>query len=106
MGIDDTIQVRCPRCKSKFRDKARRVLSGYSRQCPSCECMVFFEEGSPSKDIHNALREAERVRKVLREEQFEKIAHPAASAEPGGAAPVLGISRRGIDRRSPSGRRT
>jgi hypothetical protein len=82
MGVDDTIQVRCTRCKSKFRDKARRVRSGYNRQCPACECLVFFEEGTPNKDIQEALREAERVRKALRAEEAEKIAsRPVASAE-------------------------
>ncbi len=103
MGTDDTVQIRCPRCKSKFRDKARRVLSGYSRQCPACECMVFFEDGSPNKDIHEALREAERVRKALRDEEVEKIATPSAdAAEPtDGTDTVPSISRR-IDRRSPS----
>ena len=80
MGIDDTVQVRCSRCKSKFRDKARRVRDGYSRQCPTCECMVFFLDGSPNKDIDAALRDAERVRKLLRQEEDEKILSPAASA--------------------------
>ena len=108
MGVDDTVQVRCTRCKSKFRDKARRVRSGYSRQCPACECLVFFEEGSPNKDIQEALREAERVRKALRDEEAEKIAsRSAASAEQADddvdQAPVF--SRGRPDRRSvPAGR--
>jgi len=59
--IEETIQVRCSRCKLKFRDKARRVRDGYSRQCPSCERMLFFIDGSPNQDINQALREAERV---------------------------------------------
>src|SRR5437016_2899744 len=103
MGIDDTIQIRCSKCKSKFRDKARRVLSGYSRQCPSCECMVFFEDGSPDKNIQDALREAARVRKVLRQEETEKIASrsvvPAERTDDGTDQPPV-ISRRSIDRRS------
>lgn len=69
--IDDTIQVRCSRCKGKFRDKAGRVRGGYARQCPSCECMLFFEEGTPNKDVQLALREAERVRKLVRRQQDE-----------------------------------
>jgi hypothetical protein len=68
MSTDETFQIRCSRCKSKFRDRASRVRGGYARQCPSCEGMLFFEDGSPNKDIHNALREAERVRKALREQ--------------------------------------
>jgi predicted nucleic acid-binding Zn-ribbon protein len=111
MGIEDTVQVRCTRCKTKFRDKARRLRAGYSRQCPSCECMVFFEDDSPNKDIRDAMRDAERVRKALREEEAEKIAARATAAtEQAHAdehdpenAPV--VSRRQIERRSfPGGR--
>ncbi len=103
MGIEDTVQICCPKCKSKFRDKARRVLSGYSRQCPSCECMVFFEDGSPDKSVHEVLREAARVRKALREEEAEKIANrsvvPAEQTDDDSdQRPV--ISRRHVDRRS------
>jgi predicted nucleic acid-binding Zn-ribbon protein len=107
MGTDDTVQIRCSRCKSKFRDKARRVRSGYSRQCPDCECMVFFEDGSPNKDIHAALREAERVRKALREEEFEKTANRAASVErTDGADTVRAFSRGQMGRRSRSAGRS
>jgi hypothetical protein len=105
--VDDSIQVRCTRCKSKFRDKARRIRDGYSRQCPSCECMVFFIEGSPNKDVQAALREAERVRKLLRQEEFEKVMSRSAAAaeaadhdgEEGEAAPT--VSRR-VERRAPT----
>ncbi len=103
MGIEDIVQIRCPGCKSKFRDKARRVLSGYSRQCPSCERMVFFEDGSPNKDTHEALREAAVVRKKLREEEAEKIASrsvaPAEQTDDGTDQPPVSSGRR-IDRRS------
>ena len=114
MGAEETVQIRCSKCKSKFRDKARRVRSGYSRQCPACECMLFFEDGSPNKDVHEALREAQRVRKILREEEFEKVASRATRVEqpdgadaeqPDGADIVPSISRRHMDRRaSPAGR--
>ena len=107
MGIDDTVLIRCSRCKSKFRDKARRVRSGYSRQCPGCECVVFFEDGSPNRDIHDALREAERVRKALREEESEKIASRAESAEEtDGGDRVSPFARRGTSRRTLSPGRT
>jgi len=107
VGIDETIQVRCSRCKSKFRDKARRVRDGYSRQCPTCECMVFFLDGSSNKDTDAALREAERVRKLLRQEESEKIERRAESAEQtdgddGESAPA----RRGTSHRSLSTGRT
>ncbi len=110
MPVDDSIQVRCTRCKAKFRDKARRIRDGHSRQCPSCECMVFFIEGSPNKDVQAALREAERVRKLLRQEEYEKVVNRAAAAataaaesdgEDGEAAPS--ISRR-VERRATVGR--
>ncbi|MGH6711010.1 MAG: hypothetical protein ACREEK_18810 [Bradyrhizobium sp.] len=71
--MDDSVQLRCHRCKSSFRDKARRVQSGYSRQCISCETMLFFEEGSPDKNIQRTLREAKRVRKALHEAEDVKV---------------------------------
>ena len=70
--IEDTVQIRCSRCKSQFRDKARRVVNGYSRQCPQCESIIFFDEGSPNPDIRKAVREATQVRKALREEELER----------------------------------
>ena len=112
MGVDDTIQIRCPRCQVKFRDKARRVLSGYSRQCPSCERMLFFEDGAPIKDIHDALRAAERARKVLRQhEEDEYAARMAAAAQAATAQTedvedVTTFARRGFDRRGPSSGRS
>ena len=75
--MDDSIQIRCTRCKSVFRDKARRVLSGYSRQCPSCEGVLFFEEGSDDKNILQALLMAKQLRKALRE--FDEAPRRAAT---------------------------
>ena len=74
--MDDSIQIRCTRCKSVFRDKARRVQSGYSRQCPSCEGVLFFEEGSNDKNILQALLMAKQLRKALRE--FDEAPRRAA----------------------------
>lgn len=65
--MDDSVQIRCTRCKSNFRDKARRLQPGYSRQCPSCECVIFFNEDSPDKNINQALLRAKQLRKQLRE---------------------------------------
>jgi hypothetical protein len=65
--------------------------------------MVFFEDGSPNKDVHEALREAQRVRKILREEETEKVAIRATRVEqPDGADIVPAIPRRQIDRRGSS----
>ena len=72
--MDDSVQIRCHRCKSSFRDKARRIQSGFSRQCISCETMLFFDEDSNDKNVKRTLREAKRVRKELREAEAEKIA--------------------------------
>ncbi len=66
--IDDSIQIRCPRCKSKFRDKARRVVDGYSRSCPHCEGLVFFNEEAPNEELRIALRSAAKVRKAVKQE--------------------------------------
>ena len=75
--MDDSIQIRCTRCKSAFRDKARKVQSGYSRQCPSCEGVLFFEEGSNDKNILQALLSAKQLRKELRE--FDEAPHRTAT---------------------------
>jgi NAD-dependent SIR2 family protein deacetylase len=71
--MDDSVQVRCPKCKSKFRDRARRVVPGYSRECPQCEVVLFFEESVPKPDIKAALKDAERVRRALRREEENKV---------------------------------
>jgi len=70
--MDDSVQIRCRRCKASFRDKARRVQSGYSRQCPSCETILFFEESAIDKNVQRTLHEAKRLRKALREEELVK----------------------------------
>jgi len=71
--MDDSVQIRCHRCKASFRDKARRVQSGYSRQCVNCESILFFEESSIDKNVQRTLQEAKRLRKALREEELVKI---------------------------------
>ena len=71
--MDDTVQLRCHRCKATFRDKARRVQSGYSRQFVSCETIMFFEESSIDKNVQRTLREAKRLCKALREEEIVKL---------------------------------
>ena len=81
MATENSIQIRCSRCALKFRDKATRVRDGYSRQCPSCERMIYFIEGSPNKDIHTAMREAQRVRKALTDEAAQKAAARMAQAQ-------------------------
>jgi hypothetical protein len=65
--------------------------------------MVFFEDGSPNKNIHEALREAARVRKALRQEEAEKI--PSHSVAPAGqtddgADQAFAASPRHVGRRS------
>ena len=65
--MDDSVQIRCTRCKGVFRDRARRLQPGYSRQCPNCEVIIFFEETSADKHVKTALRAARRLRRELRE---------------------------------------
>jgi hypothetical protein len=69
--MDDTVQVKCTRCKSAFRERARRLQNGYSRQCPTCEVILFFDEDVPDANIKRAMRTARRVRKELREVETE-----------------------------------
>jgi len=68
--MDDSVQVHCSRCKNVFRDRARRLQNGYSRQCPCCEVVLFFEETSPDKNIKRAMSSARGVRKALCEEEM------------------------------------
>jgi NAD-dependent SIR2 family protein deacetylase len=75
---DDSVQIHCKRCRATFRDRARRVQPGYSRQCPGCEVVIFFEESSNDKNVHTALQAARNVRRALREaEGVKKVAKPA-----------------------------
>jgi hypothetical protein len=70
--MDDSVQIRCTRCKGAFRDRARRVQPGYSRQCPNCEVIIFFEETSADKNVKTAILAARRLRRVLREAEGVK----------------------------------
>lgn len=84
--MEDTVQVRCTRCKGVFRDRARRIQSGYARQCPTCEVMIFFEEGAIDRNVQRALRDAKRVRRELRaEEEMIRTSAPSASVPRGHA---------------------
>jgi hypothetical protein len=65
--MDDSVQIRCTRCKSAFRERAGRLQPGYSRQCPNCEVIIFFEETSADKNVQTALLDARRLRRALRE---------------------------------------
>jgi len=79
----DTVQIKCARCKTVFRERARRMQNGYSRQCPCCEVVLFFEEESHDANMKKAMRSARHVRRALRE--FETARTTSASA---------GVSRR------------
>ena len=43
------------------------MQSGYSRQCPCCEVVLFFEENSSDRNIKRAMTAARALRQVLRE---------------------------------------
>ena len=76
--MSDTVQIRCTRCKSNFRERARRLQPGYSRQCPNCEVIIFFEESSSDKNVQASLLAARRLRRVLREADEVRPAAPPA----------------------------
>jgi len=63
------------RCKGVFRDRAGRLQDGYSRQCPSCEVVLFFAEDSQHPFTKRAMRNARTARKEQRE---AKVVRPAA----------------------------
>lgn len=70
--FDDSVQVRCRRCRGMFRERARRLQNGYSRQCPTCEVVLFFDEDSQEQSIRRAMRSARQVRAALREAEMEQ----------------------------------
>ena len=78
--MDDQVQIRCTRCKTVFRERARRMQNGFSRQCPSCEVVLFFEEDSPDQNMKRAMKAARKVRKDLREAEAAQVtASPSSS---------------------------
>lgn len=77
-----SVQIQCTRCKSVFRDRAGRLQDGYSRQCPSCEVVLFFAEDSQHPFVKRAMREARRVRKQLREAEAARLLVPDVPAAP------------------------
>ena len=72
----DSVQVHCSRCKTVFRERARRLQNGFSRQCPCCDVVLFFDEDSSSPNIKLAMRKAREVRKQMREAEQDIIARP------------------------------
>ena len=71
--MDDSVQVRCRRCKTVFRERARRMQNGYSRQCPCCEVVLFFEEDSSEPTIKRSMRVARNLRAAMREQEFAAL---------------------------------
>src|SRR5215475_5697108 len=70
--MDDSVQAKCTRCRSVFRERARRLQNGYSRQCPTCEVVLFFDEDSQEHAIRRAMKNARKVRAALREAEAEQ----------------------------------
>jgi hypothetical protein len=96
--MDDSVQVKCTRCKNAFRERARRLQNGFSRQCPSCEVVIFFDEDSQNANIKLVMRTARRVRKQLREFEAEALAMPSRLRSRRGRA----HSRSGEDHAEPA----
>jgi uncharacterized C2H2 Zn-finger protein len=63
--MDDSIQIRCSRCNTVFRDRARRIQNSYSRECPGCNALIFFESESHDEHIRRALKAAHKLRRLL-----------------------------------------
>jgi len=74
------VQIQCTRCKGVFRDRAGRVQDGYSRQCPSCEVVLFFAEDAPHPFIKRAMRNARKALKAQREADAARISAPQPPA--------------------------
>ncbi|MCK1343379.1 hypothetical protein IVB25_21345 [Bradyrhizobium sp. 193] len=70
------VQIQCTRCKTVFRDRAGRLQDGYSRQCPSCEVVLFFAEDSPNPQVKQAMKRARKARKEQREAEMARMSAP------------------------------
>jgi DNA-directed RNA polymerase subunit RPC12/RpoP len=70
--MDDSIQIRCSRCNARFRDRARRIQSGYARECPNCNVLIFFESESHDEHIKRALKAAHKLRRALATAEGER----------------------------------
>ncbi len=70
--MEDSVQIRCPHCRGSLREKARKLISGFSRQCPRCEVVLFFEESSSKPEIKSALSAARLLRRALLEQEAER----------------------------------
>jgi hypothetical protein len=74
------VQIQCTRCKNVFRDRPGRLQDGYSRQCPSCEVVLFFAEDSLNPQVRVALKRARKARKELREAEMVRASAPQSGA--------------------------
>jgi NAD-dependent SIR2 family protein deacetylase len=81
--MDDSVQVRCRRCKNVFRERARRLQNGFSRQCPCCEAVVFFEEDSSEPTIKRSMLVARKLRAAMREQEFLALTESRGTAAGG-----------------------
>jgi hypothetical protein len=77
--MDHTVKVTCPNCRAQFREHARRLIDGYSRQCPNCEAVIFFNEDSPKPQIRTAMKSASAVRRAMRDKADDKAANSQRS---------------------------
>jgi predicted nucleic acid-binding Zn-ribbon protein len=80
--MEDRVQVRCTRCKGVFRERANRIEDGFSRQCPTCEVVLFFTAETSDLNIKRAMRDARELRKKLRDAESERLAARTSSGLP------------------------
>jgi predicted nucleic acid-binding Zn-ribbon protein len=78
--MEDSVQINCTRCKNVFRERAKRLQNGYSRQCPCCEVLLFFDEDSQNPNIKRAMRTARNIRKEQRELEAAAVFSAASSS--------------------------
>jgi uncharacterized Zn finger protein (UPF0148 family) len=74
--MNNEFQITCYRCKGKFRERAGRVMRGYTRQCPSCEAVMIFDDQSQQLEIKAAIKRAREIRAALKEEAENVVRKP------------------------------
>lgn len=62
--MDIELDIPCPSCQKKFKEKARNIKAGNSKICPHCKKTIKYEGDDLSK-IQKSLDDFERSLKKL-----------------------------------------
>jgi hypothetical protein len=96
--MDNSLLIECWRCQTNFRERASRLTSGYSRQCPNCEAIIIFDDESQTKEIRAAMALARQIRRTMKEEAEDApIVKKRSVLMSERGAPLTSLHRSGSD---------